>query len=74
MLAMLEYTPTRTLSGDDLRLLRVVRRVPATAMAAHYGASRAAICNLERAIRPRPATAIRYLRALAAVLAERERE
>ena len=65
--------PTRTrLSGDDCRLLRLVRHVTATAMAPHYGATRNAVTNIERTIRPRPGTVARYLRALAAAEAERD--
>ena len=73
---MYDYSlpPRSRLSGDDLRLLRLVRRVTATEMAPHYGASRAAICNIERAIRPQPATVTRYMRALTEALAARDRD
>jgi hypothetical protein len=71
---MYEHEATGQLGGDSLRLLRVSRRVTATSVASHYGASRAAICNIERTIRPRPGTVLRYLRALTAAVAEREAE
>jgi hypothetical protein len=66
--------PRSTLSGPELRLLRLTRRVTATEMAPFYGAGRTAVCNVEAAAYPRPGTVARYLKALVAAMAEREAE
>ena len=65
--------PRQAWTGDELRLLRVSRRVTATAVARHYGATPQAITNVERTSRPGRATVARYLDALHAAIAEADR-
>ncbi len=64
-------TPRHPISGDDLRLLRVARRVPGSALARHYGVSNQRISNIEGMAAPTAASVARYLAALEA--AERDR-
>lgn len=59
------------LSGDDLRLLRVTKRVRASDVARRYGSSRQRIGAIEATTTPTSATVCRYLAALEA--AERDR-
>ena len=63
--------PSDTLTGDDLRLLRVSRRLTATAVARHYGASPSRVTNVESTTRPTRKAVQRYLAALSAAEADR---
>ena len=64
-------TPTETPTGNDLRMLRLVRRVPATAVARHYGCHRTRIAAIEAQERPTSRATRRYLAALELASAER---
>lgn len=63
--------PTTGLTGDDLRLLRVARRIRATDVARAFGCSKQRIGTIEAASAPTATTTRRYLAALEA--AERDR-
>lgn len=64
-------TPSTQPSGNDLRMLRLNRRVPSTAVARHYGCHRTRIANIEATATPTRTTILRYLAALEAASAER---
>lgn len=62
---------TAQFSGGDLRLLRLHRRLTATAVARCYGATRPRISGIEGQERPTVAVVGRYLEALRQAEAER---
>lgn len=52
------------MTGSELRLARLRARVKQTSVAALLGVTTAAVCQLEKRPRPRPATIEKYLQAI----------
>lgn len=71
-----EGTRRDTLTGADLRLLRLSRRIPLSVLSRAYGVSRVRLATIEMQIEPPPTAraAERYLAALRDVAESQDRE
>lgn len=63
---------TATVSGDDLRLLRLAKRVRSTSVARVLGVSQQRVAQIEAAAHPTAVSVQRYLVALARAAVDRD--